>query len=73
MPKSRTGSKPGRRREERAESAQKLRVSLDTPTIKEIEADWLLEARRRAMELDEGTVQPIPAEEVRKSARALLR
>lgn len=39
----------------------------------EIEEDWLIEARRRARELDEGIVQPIPAEEVRKKARALLR
>ena len=59
--------------EERAELAQKLLLSLDTPTMDEIEEDWLLEARRRARELDEGIVQPIPAEEVRKKARALLR
>ena len=56
--------------EERAELAQKLLLSLDEPTLEE---DWLLEARRRARELDEGIVQPIPADEVRKKARALLR
>jgi putative addiction module component (TIGR02574 family) len=59
--------------EERAELAQKLLLSLDAPTVNEIEEDWLIEARRRARELDEGLVQPIPAEEVRKKARALLR
>ena len=59
--------------EERAELAQKLLLSLDTPTMDEIEEDWLVEARRRARELDEGIVQPIPADEVRKKARALLR
>ena len=59
--------------EERAELAQKLLLSLDAPTVNEIEEDWLIEARRRARELDEGIVQPIPAEEVRKKARALLR
>ena len=59
--------------EERAELAQKLLLSLDAPTIEEIEEDWLVEARRRARELDDGIVQPIPAEEVRKKARALLR
>ncbi len=59
--------------EERAELAQKLLLSLDAPTVDEIEEDWLIEARRRARELDEGLVQPIPAEEVRKKARALLR
>ena len=59
--------------EERAELAQKLLLSLDAPTMDEIEEDWLIEARRRARELDEGIVQPIPADEVRKKAQALLR
>ena len=59
--------------EERAAFAQKLLLSLDAPTMDEIEEDWLMEARRRARELDEGIVQPISAEEVRKKARALLR
>ena len=59
--------------EERAELAQKLLLSLDTPSEKEIEDDWLLEAQRRARELDEGIVEPIPAEEVRRKALALLR
>ena len=67
--------------EKRAELAQKkLLLSLDAPIVgadlrvcpDEIEEDWLIEARRRARELDEGIVQPIPAEEVRKKARALL-
>ncbi len=58
---------------ERAELAQKLLLSLDVPSNDEIEQDWLIEARRRAKELDEGIVQPIPAEEVRKKAQALLR
>jgi len=59
--------------EERAELAQKLLLSLDTPSQNEIEEDWLVEAHRRARELDEGVVQPIPAEEVRRKAQALLR
>lgn len=59
--------------EERAELAQKLLLSLDAPTMDAIEEDWLIEARRRARELDEGIVQPIPADEVRKKAQALLR
>lgn len=59
--------------EERAELAQKLLLSLDAPTMDEIEEDWLLEARRRARELDEGIVRPISADEVRKKARTLLR
>lgn len=59
--------------EERAELAQKLLLSLDTPSDEEIAEDWLVEAQRRARELDEGIVQPVPAEEVRRKAQALLR
>ena len=59
--------------EKRAELAQKLLLSLDAPSEEEIANDWLLEAQRRARELDDGTVQPIPAEEVRRKVQALLR
>ena len=59
--------------EERAELAQKLLLSLEVPSDGEIAEDWLGEAKRRARELDEGLVQPIPADEVRRKARALLR
>ena len=55
--------------DERAELAQKLLLSLDAPTIAGTEEDWLVEAYRRARELDEGTVQTIPAEEVKKKHR----
>ncbi len=59
--------------EERAEFAQKLLLSLDTPSEGEIAEEWLVEAQRRACELDAGIVQPIPADEVRRKAEALLR
>lgn len=59
--------------EERAELAQKLLLSLDSPSEREIAEDWLVEAQRRARELDEGIVEPVPAEEVRRKAQALLR
>ncbi len=59
--------------EERADLAQKLLLSLDTLSENEIREDWLVEAHRRARELDEGVVRPIPAEEVRRKAQALLR
>ena len=59
--------------DQRAALAQKLLLSLDAPSEKEIAEDWLEEAKRRARELEDGTVQPIPAEEVRRKARALLR
>ncbi len=60
-------------KEERAELAQKLLLSLDTPSEAEIAEDWLMEAQRRARDLDEGIVQPISAEGVRRKAQALLR
>lgn len=59
--------------EERAKLAQKLLLSLDAPSEAEIAEDWLIEAQRRARELDEGLVQAISAEEVRRKAQALLR
>jgi putative addiction module component (TIGR02574 family) len=60
--------------EERAGLVQKLLLSLDVSSKEEeIEDDWMSEAHRRAKELDEGIVQSIPAEEVRKKAQALLR
>ncbi len=59
--------------EERAALAQKLLLSLDVPSDDEIAIDWLQEANRRAKELDAGIVKPIPAEEVRNKAQALLR
>ena len=59
--------------EERAALAQKLLLSLESLSEREIADDWLMEAQRRARELDDGTVQPVPAEEVRRKAQALLR
>ena len=59
--------------EDRAKLAQKLLLSLDTLSEKELEQAWLIEADRRARELDRGDVQPISAEEVRRKAKSLLR
>ncbi len=59
--------------EERAELAQKLLISLDSPSENKISEAWLKEAQRRAQELDEGTIQPIPSDEVKRKAQALLR
>ncbi|MBL4884464.1 MAG: addiction module protein [Planctomycetaceae bacterium] len=58
---------------ERATLAQKLLLSLDSPSGEEVEHEWIREALNRAKELDEGIVQPVSAEEVRKKAQALLR
>jgi putative addiction module component (TIGR02574 family) len=59
--------------EERAKLAQKLILSLENAKDEDIEKEWLAEARRRAVEIDNGEVQPIPAADVRKKAHALLR
>jgi len=59
--------------EDRAKLAQKLLLSLDTLSEEESKQAWLVEADRRARELDNGNVQPISAEEVRRKARSLLR
>ena len=57
----------------RAKLAQKLLLTLESSAEADIAADWLTEASRRARDLDEGLVQPVPAEEVRRKALALLR
>jgi len=58
---------------ERAHLAQKLILSLDALTDDEIEETWLIEAKRRAQEIDNGEVTPIPASETMKKVKALLR
>jgi putative addiction module component (TIGR02574 family) len=59
--------------EDRAKLAEKLLLSLNDLSAEELGEAWLQEASRRARELDRGEVEPIPAEEVRRKARALLR
>jgi len=59
--------------EDRAKLAQKLLLSLESLSEEQIRESWLIEAERRAREIDRGEIQPIPAEEVRRKARALLR
>ncbi|MCE5364985.1 addiction module protein [Pseudomonas anguilliseptica] len=60
-------------KKERAQLIQRLILSLDAPSEEELRADWLLEARRRAEELDSGAVQAVSGDEVMKKARALIR
>ena len=59
--------------EERASLAHKLILSLDDPHEAELDEAWLAEADRRARQIDRGEAQPIPADEVRRKARKLLR
>ena len=58
---------------DRAKLAQKLLLSLDNLSEEESGQAWLIEADRRARELDREDVQPISADEVRRKARTLLR
>lgn len=58
---------------ERAGLARKLLLSLESLNDDEINQAWLVEADRRARELDSGDVKPVSAEVVREKARALLR
>ncbi|WP_339412353.1 addiction module protein [Pseudomonas sp. EA_35y_Pfl2_R5] len=60
-------------KKERAQLIQRLVLSLESPSEEELRSDWLLEARRRAEELDSGSVQAVPGDEVIKKARALIR
>jgi len=59
--------------EQRDDLARKLLASLDVQSEDEVGQDWLDEAGRRAKELDDGVVKPVPAEDVMRKARALLR
>jgi putative addiction module component (TIGR02574 family) len=60
-------------KEERAQLVQRLVLSLESPSDQELRSDWLLEARRRAEELDSGSVQAVPGEDVIRKARALIK
>jgi len=60
-------------KEQRAQLIQRLVLSLESPSEEELRSDWLLEARRRAEELDSGSVQAVPGDDVMRKARALIR
>lgn len=59
--------------EERAQLIQRLVLSLESPSGDELKSDWLLEARRRGEELDNGTVQAVSGEDVMRKASALIK
>lgn len=60
-------------KEERAQLIQRLVLSLEMPSEEELKSDWLLEARRRADELDTGSVLTVPGDDVMRKARALIK
>ena len=59
--------------QERAELAEQLLSSLDELSEAEIAQLWLLEAARRAEEIDRGSAKRVSADEVRLQAQALLK
>ena len=60
-------------KEERAQLVQRLVLSLESPSKEELRSDWLLEARRRAEELDSGSVQAVSGEDVMRKAQDLIK
>ncbi len=58
--------------EERARLAEKLLSSLDALSEQEIEKLWLVEAQRRASEIDNGTVQLVSSEEMERRIQEIL-
>lgn len=60
-------------RGERTLLIQRLVLSLESTTEQELSNDWLLEARRRAEEIDNGMVELVPGDEVMRKARALVK
>lgn len=58
---------------QRVHLMQRLLSSLEAPSSEELRAEWLEEARRRAEELDSGSVQAVPGEDVLAKARALIK
>ncbi len=60
-------------REERAQLVQRLVLSLESPSEEELRSDWLLEAQRRAEELDNGSFPAVSGADVIRKAKALTR
>lgn len=58
---------------ERVLLIQRLLMSLESSSEEELKSDWLLEPRRRVEELDGGSVQAVPGEDVMRKARALIK
>lgn len=56
---------------ERAELAELLAASLTSPPSS-LHPAWAAELRRRAAEVDSGSVKPVPWEEVRRQVQAQL-
>lgn len=60
-------------RVERTQLIQRLVLSLEPTIEQELSSDWLLEARCRAEEIDNGMVELVSGDEVMRKARALIK
>lgn len=60
-------------KQELAQLIQRLVLSLEFPSEEGLRSDWLLEARRRAEELDSGKVQAVAGEDVMRRVRARIK
>ena len=58
--------------DDQTELLRHLIAELDGMADPDVDKAWLLEAQRRHRELQEGSVEPIPAEEVFKKLRSRL-
>ena len=58
---------------EREHLLQLLLESLDTPSENEVQEAWLVEASRRATEIDSGKVTLVSGEQLEKEVQALLK
>jgi len=58
---------------ERTDLLRKLIDDLDAPGDANTEAAWLMESERRLNEIESGTARTIPAGDVMKEARKLLK
>ena len=58
---------------ERAHLLHLLLDSLDTPSENEVQEAWLIEASRRAAEIDSGKVTLVSSEQLEKEVQALLK
>lgn len=58
---------------ERAHLLHLLLDSLDTPSENEVQEAWLVEASRRAAEIDSGKVTLVSSEQLEKEVQALLK
>ena len=59
--------------EDKTELIRSLIGDLDGPADADIDHAWLVEAQRRHREIDEGRVNPVPAQRVFQNLRARLK